>query len=182
MIGYTHFPILKMIPKYSQQKQQIQIGVANGLAYMHNNGIAHNDVKSANIILDSQFSPKLINFRMVKIISTTTRLSKQMSIVNWKSPEYWLFNENLVGRLNLYPFADIFSFAIVLGEMATGKIPWEKLEKNDIEKRILKGERPFTQQQFEPNLYFIINNAWQQKPKDRITINEILEQLKSIYY
>eukprot|EP00834_Sanchytrium_tribonematis_P005733 NODE_367_length_8687_cov_0.577084.p4 type:complete len:197 gc:universal NODE_367_length_8687_cov_0.577084:3473-4063(+) len=49
------------------QKDQIQIGIANGLKYMHSNGIAHNDLKPANIMLDSQFNPKLIDFGMVKI-------------------------------------------------------------------------------------------------------------------
>eukprot|EP00834_Sanchytrium_tribonematis_P003674 NODE_151_length_15465_cov_0.405376.p4 type:complete len:374 gc:universal NODE_151_length_15465_cov_0.405376:14896-13775(-) len=43
------------------QINKIQLGIARGLAYMHLNGIAHNDIKSNNIMLDKLFIPRIID-------------------------------------------------------------------------------------------------------------------------
>eukprot|EP00834_Sanchytrium_tribonematis_P007664 NODE_729_length_4379_cov_1.289486.p3 type:complete len:250 gc:universal NODE_729_length_4379_cov_1.289486:1-750(+) len=168
------------------QIREIQLGIARGLEYMHNQKIAHNDVKSANIMLDSQFNPKLIDFGMVKIISTTTRSSgnsskKQLGTDYWRAPEYWKYNEEVADTRAKYPYAgDVFSFGTVLGEMATGKIPWEGLTSKIIEDSIFKGMRPYYEHQLESSLFKIIEGAWQQEPKDRLGINEVLGQLEKI--
>lgn len=52
-------------------RQKIAVGVARGLYYLHNDcrpPILHRDVKSSNILLDSEFEAKIANFGVAKRI------------------------------------------------------------------------------------------------------------------
>eukprot|EP00834_Sanchytrium_tribonematis_P007662 NODE_729_length_4379_cov_1.289486.p1 type:complete len:646 gc:universal NODE_729_length_4379_cov_1.289486:1967-3904(+) len=164
------------------QINKIQLGIAQGLEYMHDNEIAHNDLKPANIMLDNQFNPKLIDFGMVKIINSSYKSvhsSKELKLgtANWRAPEYWQYNEQSHQYQNQFPFAgDVFSFGVILGEMATRQIPWHHC--NHIGPQLLQGIRPYSENQMDPNLFQIIENAWQQHPKQRNSISMILNQLQ----
>ena len=51
---------------------QIAVGAAQGLCYMHHDcssAIVHRDVKSSNILLDSEFKPKIADFGLAKILA-----------------------------------------------------------------------------------------------------------------
>jgi serine/threonine protein kinase len=52
----------------------IIIGVAQGLAYLHQNcnpAIIHLDIKPENILLDEDYIPKLVDFGLAKILKGT---------------------------------------------------------------------------------------------------------------
>lgn len=52
------------------ERFEICLGVAKGLAYMHeesNPRIVHRDVKASNILLDSDLVPKLSDFGLAKL-------------------------------------------------------------------------------------------------------------------
>ncbi|PSS06191.1 Receptor-like protein kinase [Actinidia chinensis var. chinensis] len=51
---------------------QIAVGAAQGLCYMHHGfspAIVHRNVKSSNILLDSEFKPKIADFGLAKILA-----------------------------------------------------------------------------------------------------------------
>eukprot|EP00834_Sanchytrium_tribonematis_P006145 NODE_427_length_7663_cov_0.258461.p2 type:complete len:385 gc:universal NODE_427_length_7663_cov_0.258461:4627-5781(+) len=163
----------------NSQKHQIQIGIASALQYIHSNKIAHNDLKPLNIMLDSQFNPKLIDFGMVKLLNSSLKsvgnsYRVPSGTINYRPPEYW---SNNVTQSQQFPFAgDIYSFAIILGEMATNRIPWSNC--NIIENQIKNELRPYSKDQINPQLFQIIEKSWQLHPKDRNDISTILKQLQ----
>jgi tetratricopeptide (TPR) repeat protein len=58
------------------KRTSIVIGVAQGLAYLHhkcNPAIVHLDIKPGNILLDKDYSPKLADFGLVKILNVTNQ-------------------------------------------------------------------------------------------------------------
>lgn len=53
------------------QRLQIIIGIARGLAYLHeefHECIIHRDIKSSNILLDEYFQPKIADFGLARLL------------------------------------------------------------------------------------------------------------------
>lgn len=62
-----------------EQVIHISKGIAAGLAYIHSKNIIHKDIKSGNILLDSNFVPKIANFDLARIKSTTLSMTRDPS-------------------------------------------------------------------------------------------------------
>uniref|UniRef100_A0A0D9VDX1 non-specific serine/threonine protein kinase n=1 Tax=Leersia perrieri TaxID=77586 RepID=A0A0D9VDX1_9ORYZ len=99
---------------------QIAIDSARGLCYMHHDcspAIVHRDVKSANILLDSNFRAKMADFGLAKILlrAGDESFSAIAGTFGYMAPEYghWLkVNEKI----------DVYSFGVVLLELITGRV------------------------------------------------------------
>ncbi|KAK1629729.1 hypothetical protein QYE76_004044 [Lolium multiflorum] len=96
---------------------RIAIGSAEGLAYMHSSDvkstIRHGDVKSANILLDESFTPKISDFGTSKLLARG-KSEKTEWVIGDKSyidPAY-------LGGI-LTQKSDVYSFGIVLIELIT---------------------------------------------------------------
>ncbi|XP_052202290.1 probable serine/threonine-protein kinase PBL21 [Diospyros lotus] len=101
-------------------RMKIAVGAARGLEYLHckaNPPVIYRDLKSANILLDESYNPKLSDFGLAKLgpVGDNTHVSTRvMGTYGYCAPEY-----AMSGKLTLK--SDIYSFGVVLLELITGR-------------------------------------------------------------
>ena len=98
----------------------IAAAVAEGLAYAHQHGVVHRDIKPGNIMVLPDGRVKIMDFGIARLHEPTV---KTQTGVLLGSPQY-MSPEQIVGQ----PFdhrADIFSLGLVLYEMLTGSKPFQ---------------------------------------------------------
>lgn len=97
----------------------IALGAAQGLAYLHHDcspRIIHRDIKSSNILLDTDFEAHLTDFGIAKSIcpSKTHTSTYVMGTIGYIDPEY-------ARTSRLTEKSDVYSYGIVLLELLTGR-------------------------------------------------------------
>ncbi|KAL3621016.1 hypothetical protein CASFOL_035928 [Castilleja foliolosa] len=109
-------------------RYKIAQGLASGLLYLHEEWercVVHRDIKSSNIMLDSNFNAKLGDFGLARLVdhekgSQTTILAGTMG---YMAPECVI-----TGRASKE--TDVYSFGVVLLEIACGRRPIEHRNKD----------------------------------------------------
>ncbi|WJX81750.1 hypothetical protein P8452_64595 [Trifolium repens] len=106
------------------KRYDIALGISRVLAYLHEEcleWILHCDIKPQNILLDSNFQPKLADFGLSKLknrnnINNNSEFSMIRGTRGYMAPE-WIFNLPITSKV------DVYSYGVVLLEMVTGKSP-----------------------------------------------------------
>lgn len=101
------------------QRKNIILDIAKGLAYLHYGikpAIYHRDIKSTNILLDSEMKARVADFGLAKQSSEgqshlTTRVA---GTHGYLAPEYALYGQ-------LTEKSDVYSFGIVILEIMSGR-------------------------------------------------------------
>lgn len=120
---------------------KIAVGAARGLEYLHCKAdppVIYRDLKSANILLDNDFNPKLSDFGLAKLgpVGDNTHVSTRvMGTYGYCAPEY-----AMSGHLTLK--SDIYSFGVVLLELITGRKAIDSTKKQG-EQNLVAWSRPF---------------------------------------
>lgn len=107
-------------------------GVALGMAYLHARGIIHRDLKSDNLLLDSEHtSLKICDFGLSREAFVTAKMTR-VGTVQWAAPEV------LLGIAYSHQ-ADVWSFGVILWEMLTGKVPYAGMRRLECARGVAEG-------------------------------------------
>ena len=101
--------------------------VADGLAYAHERGVIHRDIKPGNIMVLDDGRVKVMDFGIARLQQPTvkTQTGVLLGSPQYMSPEQIAGNE-VDGR------ADIFSLGVVLYEMITGVKPFDAVDLSQV--------------------------------------------------
>nr|CAD1831844.1 unnamed protein product [Ananas comosus var. bracteatus] len=180
------------MPSRLARRMSIAIGAAEGTAYLHHQAtphIIHRDIKASNVLLDSEFEARVADFGFAKLIpdGATHVTTKVKGTLGYLAPEYAMFGKASES-------CDVYSFGILLLEIASGKKPLEKLS-SAIKRTITEWALPlaragkfkeiadpklngnFAEDELK-RLILVGLVCAQNRPEKRLTMLEVVELLK----
>ncbi|XP_020210005.1 putative serine/threonine-protein kinase [Cajanus cajan] len=101
-----------------ETRREISIGVARALVFLHEElkpHIVHRDIKAKNILLDRNFTPKVSDFGLAKLLrDEASHVSTRVAgTLGYLAPEY--ANSGQVSRKS-----DVYSFGVLLLQIVSG--------------------------------------------------------------
>ncbi len=106
---------------YKETRQIFRV-ISSALAYAHQEGVLHRDVKPSNVLLDKAGGVYLADFGLARIAETSqTTLSGQMMM---GTPHY-ISPEQAKGLGNLDSGTDIYSLGVMMYELLVGEVPYQ---------------------------------------------------------
>ncbi|MCO5557577.1 hypothetical protein L7F22_011143 [Adiantum nelumboides] len=112
-----------------ETRLKIAMGAARGLAFIHDtNGKAvHGDIKSANVLLKSEYDACLSDYGLVSLSAANICLGRSgpPAIAAYRAPE--------LDTRKPTQTSDVYSYGVVLLELLTGKAPWQSSTEEGME-------------------------------------------------
>jgi len=138
--------------------------VADGLESAHKKGVVHRDIKPANILIDSEGRPRIVDFGIARI-STSTMTQTNMIM----GTPYYMSPEQISGR-KVDHRADIFALGGILYELLTGQKAFPGDSLTTVIYKIMNEEPPPVrtfQKNLPEGLDYIVSKALAKAPEER---------------
>lgn len=153
--------------------------VGHALAYAHDHGYVHRDVKPGNVLLTKDGQAYLTDFGVVKLAGTNGLTAAGMII---GTPEY-MAPEQSAGATDIGPAADQYSLAVVTYEMMVGRVPFQAPTPAAVMRMHLTDPPPPPSSVvpwFPQEIETVLMRALAKEPFDRYdSVNDFVSELRS---
>eukprot|EP00249_Psilotum_nudum_P020255 c27623_g1_i1 orf=87-1046(+) len=172
------------------KRMAIAIGCAEGLVFLHHHSdpqLVHGDIKSTNVLLDSNYEPLWVDFGLSNLVRDGGGTLK--GAMGYMAPE------DVKGEEDLSERSDVFSYGILLLELISGKNPGEKVLGDSDKLSIVEWAQPLI---LEFNLESLVDPGLQgnynckelerllnvaimcaqDRPESRLSMLEVVDLLK----
>ena len=144
---------------------------ALGIEYLHSLGLIHRDLKSLNILIQEDWGVYVADIG-------ATRLQAELMTVNvgtpiWMAPEVFSSQDYSLK-------ADIYSFAMIIYEVITGKLPFENVSSYEIPALVCKGQRPVFPEKLSKGWAKLVASMWVDKPAKRPSMDKVVLSLVAL--
>jgi len=149
---------------------RIALEVATGVAYLHDSGVIHRDIKAANVLLDERQHAKVTDFG----ISTNFGLEHTAETGTYRSmaPE-------VISHQKYDYKCDVYSFGVLLWEIVHQQIPFQ--EDNALQAAFavaMEEKRPSINPRADLETFGeLISSCWAQSPGTRPDMDMVVRRL-----
>ncbi|KAF9662321.1 hypothetical protein SADUNF_Sadunf18G0040800 [Salix dunnii] len=162
-----------------KRRMQMALDVAKGMNYLHTSHptIVHRDLKSPNLLVNKNWLVKVCDFGLSRIKHHTFLSSKSTAgTPEWMAPEV-LRNEPANEK------CDIYSFGVILWELATCQIPWKGLNPMQVVGAVgFKNRHLEIPGHIDPAIAQIIRDCWQLEPNLRPSFAQLISRLRRVQH
>jgi len=171
-------------------RYNIASDIAKGLSLLHKRGIIHRDLKSLNILLGDGMRAKLTDFGLAEVKTETRTLSstvhgssrkptreqgaKPVGTLAWMAPELFSLRPKYAKE------SDVYSYGIILWELAARKIPYQGAADIEIREGVKDGCRETMPADCPRSFATLITRCWDQRATSRPTADKVIEGLDGI--
>ena len=165
--GGTLFNLLSHFKVLSEDWIQFYAAeILLGLEWLHNLEVVYRDLKTENILIDTDGHIKLADFGSAKENTGTYSGAKTIcGTPEYQAPE--ILNGEEYGCIS-----DMWALGILLYEMAVGKTPFYHPNYHNIYRLVLESEVEYPNT-MSKNLKHLISALLEKKPKRRLTLSKV---------
>jgi hypothetical protein len=158
-------------------KLYMALGAACGVQYLHRCGILHRDLKSGNLLVSSDNTVKVSDFGLARFSRSFAdgRKRQRVSVldVRIQAPEVLRS-----GRKEYTVKSDVYSFALLLWELAERREPFRNLELAQLVNGVVKHRlRPTLPNNVRAEYSSLVEACWHHDAERRPTFDEIVRLL-----
>ncbi|CAI2163025.1 16492_t:CDS:2 [Funneliformis geosporum] len=161
--------------------------IAKGLNFLNSVKIVHRDIRSENIVITEHQIAKITNFKLSRGINdASVNLAVDRDCARYSSPEMIrreLAGEDTDEKQKYDTKCEVYSFGILLWEIAECKIPYEQFDDfMEISKNVLDGYRELFNNHDIPDKYQnLVHDAVDPNPGLRPMFSKMLIDLKDVF-
>ncbi|KAK9823005.1 hypothetical protein WJX81_005420 [Elliptochloris bilobata] len=139
--------------------------VLQGLAYLHEQGVVHRDIKGANILTTKDGVVKLADFGVAAQLSEEAGGDEELRLRVAGTP-YWMAPE-VIELTSVTAAADIWSVGCLAIELLTGQPPYFDLQPMSALFRIVQDEHPSLPEAISADMQDFLLACFQKDPQRR---------------
>eukprot|EP01103_Thecamoeba_quadrilineata_P002229 TRINITY_DN12221_c0_g1_i1.p1 TRINITY_DN12221_c0_g1~~TRINITY_DN12221_c0_g1_i1.p1 ORF type:complete len:1031 (+),score=290.26 TRINITY_DN12221_c0_g1_i1:49-3141(+) len=148
---------------------------ALGICYLHSKRpqLLHRDMKSGNLLVGVDWRVKVCDFGQSEDAGAhDTKKETENPLEGPGGTARWTAPEVLSGK-TYTAAADVYSYGIILWEIATRKIPFDDVPSYNLTALVLKGSRPPEPEGVPSEWLDLMKRCWSPDPLDRPPISDV---------
>ena len=131
---YDRIAARKRLPE--REALEIIRQVASALEHAHERGFVHRDIKPRNIMMTRSGVAKLADLGLARMMSD--RELAEMEAGRAYGTPFYISPEQIQGKVDIGPPADIYGLGATLYHMVTGKVPYEAKTQSEVMQKHLR--------------------------------------------
>ncbi|KAJ7030847.1 kinase-like domain-containing protein [Mycena alexandri] len=174
-------------PKSSQQRYEIIQGIAQGLLYLHSQGLVHGNLTTKKVLISDDAIPNICGYGLANISTQSSKNSPSYTPISpsarFTAPEYYI--NAPAHKTHRIRTGDVYSFSMVVLEIMSGIRPFHHLSDDvSVLLHILPGGRP-SRSELDPllvsnRLWGFLKQLWNHQPALRPEMNRVILMLQSL--
>ncbi|KAF8324806.1 kinase-like domain-containing protein [Amanita rubescens] len=168
-------------PSIAEIEKRI-LQVAQGLEYIHSEGLVHGDINGANVLLDDNFHVQIVGFGLTRLSAATNTGSGALRI-NFAAPELFELLEDDDTLDDVIPLrtqmSDVYAFGCLYYQIHYDTMPFAGRRELQIMRLVSRGVLPPRQDQppLSDEAWDIIQHCWTREPSERPRMKDVVESL-----